>query len=67
MSETESFTKSTCECTFCQETNQSLLNWEKYKKIPKKNLTSLQKNMLATIDRLEKKYSKTLSPKNPHS
>jgi len=54
----EEFTPSSCLCSFCQEMNQSLLDWEKFEAS-----TVLQERMKEVISRIEENASSSTSPR----
>tara|TARA_B110000908_G_scaffold168744_1_gene224325 strand:+ start:292 stop:498 length:207 start_codon:yes stop_codon:yes gene_type:complete len=51
--DTETFTKSTCDCEFCDKMHSSSKEWATF--IPE---TNIQKNMLAVVAKIEKQQIK---------
>lgn len=49
----ESFTRSKCDCEFCQETHSHVDKWDRY--IPR---TQLQKSMINITKKIEDDYNK---------
>lgn len=53
--ETETFTRSTCNCSFCMSMHDSVNEWSTF--VPE---TKLQRNMMNVVAKIENRYKKNL-------
>ena len=61
-SESEKFTKSTCNCKFCIEMNKSNIEWQSLK--PETPLQNRMKNVISSIETRERTRSLSFDKKN---